>query len=58
VPLATSRALAESLGAELRIVARASHVGPLLGRAAASIALETLAWLECNTTAAHRDGPR
>jgi len=58
VPLAISRGLAESLGAELRVAADASHVGPLLGRVAASIALETLAWLERNTIAAHRGGPR
>lgn len=46
VPPATSRLLAGSLGADLHVVAGASHVGPLLGRAAASIALDVLRWIE------------
>jgi hypothetical protein len=45
VPPATSRELALSLGAESRVLARESHVGPLLGRRASLYAEETLSWL-------------
>lgn len=38
VPVAASRALAAQLGADLRVLPGASHVGPLLGRGAASLA--------------------
>jgi predicted alpha/beta hydrolase family esterase len=45
VPASTSRALAEALGADILDCAGASHVGPLLGRAAADMAERVLAWL-------------
>ena len=45
VPVAASVALAEMLGASLIRVAGASHVGPLLGRHAASCAMQAIAWL-------------
>jgi pimeloyl-ACP methyl ester carboxylesterase len=45
VPLATSRDLAAFLGAELRVLAGASHVGPLLGRDAAACADAARRWL-------------
>lgn len=41
---ATSRALADELGADLIDLAGASHVGPLLGRDAAAVAERVLAW--------------
>lgn len=41
---ATSRQLAERIGAELRIVRGASHVGPLLGRAANTLADTVAVW--------------
>jgi pimeloyl-ACP methyl ester carboxylesterase len=44
-PPAASRALAERLGADFRLLRGASHVGPLLGRQAAAIAEET--WQAC-----------
>lgn len=45
VPASTSRALAEALGADILDCAGASHVGPLLGHAAADVAERVLAWL-------------
>lgn len=45
VPLATSIALASWLNADLIRLLRASHVGPLLGVAAADCAERVLAWL-------------
>jgi len=45
VPLATSIALATSLNADLIHLPRSSHVGPLLGVAAADCAERVLAWL-------------
>jgi pimeloyl-ACP methyl ester carboxylesterase len=41
---AASRALAERLGADFRLIGGASHVGPLLGRGAANIAEEAWRW--------------
>jgi pimeloyl-ACP methyl ester carboxylesterase len=46
VPPAASRALAASIGAEFRLIASASHVGPLLGRNASAIAEESRAWCD------------
>lgn len=46
VPIGTSRATATRLGAELRIVPGASHVGPLLGRSAAVSAAQAADWHE------------
>ncbi len=53
VPLATSRHLAAFLGAELRVLAGASHAGPLLGRAAAACANDTLGWIRGTAGSAH-----
>jgi pimeloyl-ACP methyl ester carboxylesterase len=46
VPLATSEALAVRLGATLRILRGASHVGPLLGRHASAAAESVLVWCD------------
>lgn len=46
VPPDTSRATAEYLGAQLRILPGASHVGPLLGRDAASAAMQAARWCD------------
>ncbi len=45
VPVELSQGLARQLGAELRLIPGASHVGPLLGRSAAGCARQTVAWL-------------
>lgn len=45
VPSWLSAALASQLGADLRTIAGASHVGPLLGRNAAEVARGAVAWL-------------
>ena len=45
VPAAAARALAVRLSADLRSIPGASHVGPLLGRAAAESAVQAAAWL-------------
>ena len=45
VPPSSSRALADALRADTLDSAGASHVGPLLGRAAADVAERVLAWL-------------
>jgi len=44
VPCASSRRLAQDVGADFRIVADASHVGPLLGRSAAGVAEDVADW--------------
>lgn len=44
VPPATSRAMAERIGAEFRLLPGASHVGPLLGRTAADTAASAFDW--------------
>lgn len=44
LPMASSRALAHWLGADLVEIPAASHVGPLLGRSAAATAERVLAW--------------
>jgi len=46
VPLAANRAVATMLGADLRVLTGASHVGPLLGRNAAAIAEDAWRWCE------------
>lgn len=46
VPPAASRALAARLDADFLQIAGAGHLGPLLGRAAASVAERTAEWLE------------
>lgn len=46
VPPATSRALATWLGADFELVQQASHVGPLLGRAAPRVAEGVCGWLQ------------
>jgi pimeloyl-ACP methyl ester carboxylesterase len=46
VPVDDGRNVASRLGAEFRLLRGASHVGPLLGRAASSVAAATLAWLD------------
>ena len=45
IPAETSRALADRLGADFELIARASHVGPLLGRSAARSAERVCDWL-------------
>ena len=45
VPAAASAALADAYGASLIRVLGASHVGPLLGRSAATSATQAIAWL-------------
>ncbi|HEY6984617.1 MAG TPA: alpha/beta hydrolase [Rhodanobacteraceae bacterium] len=45
VPTAAARALAVRLSADLRTIPGASHVGPLLGRAAADTAAQAADWL-------------
>jgi hypothetical protein len=45
VPLDACRSLARWSGAELRVLAGASHVGALLGRDAAAIAADVVTWL-------------
>lgn len=45
VPCETSRALAGLLGADFEKIERASHVGPLLGRSAPSVASRVCDWL-------------
>jgi pimeloyl-ACP methyl ester carboxylesterase len=45
VPLESSTAIAAWCGGEVRTIAGASHVGPLLGREAATIAAEVVTWL-------------
>jgi pimeloyl-ACP methyl ester carboxylesterase len=57
VPLATLIVLASWLNADLICLAQASHVGPLLGIAAADCAERVLRWLheaECNPSRAAR----
>lgn len=44
-PAVASRALAHQLGADFELIAQASHVGPLLGRAALRIAERACDWL-------------
>jgi pimeloyl-ACP methyl ester carboxylesterase len=44
VPPASGRALADRFGALFRLVAAASHAGPLLGRHAARVAEEAWQW--------------
>jgi hypothetical protein len=44
---AVSHALAHQLGADFHLLPLASHVGPLLGRTAASIAQYVADWSEC-----------
>lgn len=44
VPATTTRALAVALGADVLELGNASHVGPLLGRDAATVATRVLAW--------------
>jgi pimeloyl-ACP methyl ester carboxylesterase len=50
IPAETSRVLAVQYGAEFRLLEGASHVGPLLGRMANTVAAEVSAW--CTRTAA------
>jgi pimeloyl-ACP methyl ester carboxylesterase len=45
VPVSLSAELARSLAAEFVVVSNTSHVGPLLGRNAASVAERAVAWL-------------
>lgn len=45
VPVELSRRLARQLEADLRVLPHTSHVGPLLGRIAASCARQTIAWM-------------
>lgn len=45
VPCATTRALAGLLGADFEKIAGASHVGPLLGRSAPTVASRVCDWL-------------
>ena len=45
VPAAAARSLAVRLAADFQSVPRASHVGPLLGRAAADVAARAADWL-------------
>jgi hypothetical protein len=45
VPAAAVRSLAVRLSADVRTIAGASHVGPLLGRAAADTAAWVADWL-------------
>lgn len=45
VPPATSRALAMRFDADFELVVQASHVGPLLGRSAATVAERAADWL-------------
>lgn len=45
VSCASSRRLAQEVGADFRIVADASHVGPLLGRSAAGVVENVADWL-------------
>lgn len=45
VPVAAQRALAVRLAADFRLIPQASHVGPLLGRTAADVAMRTADWL-------------
>jgi pimeloyl-ACP methyl ester carboxylesterase len=44
VPLETGRKLAEFCGADFKVYAGTSHVGPLMGRRAKEIAGDVLAW--------------
>lgn len=46
VPAATSRALAAAWRAEFRLLPGASHLGPLLGRIASSVAEQAVDWCE------------
>jgi pimeloyl-ACP methyl ester carboxylesterase len=46
VPPATSRAVADAIGAEFKSVASASHVGVLIGRLGAATAEETWRWCD------------
>jgi pimeloyl-ACP methyl ester carboxylesterase len=45
VPLSTGLALASAYGADLRVYAGTSHVGPLMGRRAKEIAGDVLGWV-------------
>lgn len=45
VPPASSRALADTLGADFECIRAASHVGPLLGASAPTLALRVADWL-------------
>jgi pimeloyl-ACP methyl ester carboxylesterase len=45
VPMPVSVAFAEGIGADLVRLPEASHVGPLLGRGAAGVAQQAVAWL-------------
>jgi len=45
VPLAASLAMAQGMGADTIRLPKASHVGPLLGRQSAIVALQAVAWL-------------
>ncbi len=47
VPPAAMRDLADALDADYLSIAKASHLGPLLGNGAAASAALALAWLEC-----------
>ena len=49
VPAAASRALAAAWGAEFRLLPGASHLGPLLGRIASSVAGQAVDWCEDKT---------
>ena len=50
VPPATSRAVAEEFRADFRLLAGASHVGPLLGRRAALVAEDTWRWCDAQSS--------
>ncbi|HVT31194.1 MAG TPA: alpha/beta fold hydrolase [Rhodanobacteraceae bacterium] len=52
VPAAVTRALGVRFAADVRTLAGASHVGPLLGRGAAAAATEAAGWIASRTDAA------
>jgi dienelactone hydrolase len=52
VPAAVSRALGARYAADVRTLAGASHVGPLLGRGAAAVAAEAAQWIATRAGAA------
>lgn len=48
VPIDACRAMATWMGAELRVLENASHVGALMGRTATAIAADVVTWLNVN----------
>ena len=54
VPAAGSRALAVALAADFELLSAATHVGPLLGRNAATTAERVAAWIERSCVARRR----